>query len=60
MTGGVSAKRCGSRKWEKVRGEGGIVIKSMDVGIGCAAHSVGALPPLFCFLGWWGIRVNPI
>lgn len=31
------------------------VIKSMDVGIGCVAHSVVGVPPLVSILGWWGV-----
>ncbi len=31
------------------------VKKSMDVGIGCAAHSVVGVPPLDSILGWWGV-----
>jgi hypothetical protein len=31
------------------------VKKSMDVGIGCAPHSVCGVPPLDSILGWWGL-----
>jgi hypothetical protein len=31
------------------------VKKSMVVGIGCAAQSVVAPPPLLTILGWWGV-----
>jgi hypothetical protein len=55
VTGGVSEKHGGARNWKNEMGEGGIVIKSMDVGIGCATQCVRRLPPLLCILGWWGV-----
>jgi hypothetical protein len=46
VTGGVSGIEYLLGPTGYLKGEGGIVIKSMDVGIGCAPHSVVGVPPL--------------
>ena len=57
MTGGVSEKHGGARNWKNEMGEGGIVIKSINVGIGCATQCVRA--PTSPLLDFGVVGVNP-